>query len=291
MRASVRRAFVPFTVALEGAVRWMYLDILGLVTTAIGNLVDPVGLVVGVPFVRRDGTPATAAEIVAEWQRVKVQSCIAAKEFTGKECGWRGHRDRACLAHLGHRAAELVTVLRLTPAGVDQVVYRKLDEHDAALVARWPDMLNWPADAQLAVHSMAWACGSGFHSGRRGFPRLAAALDARDFERATMECHIDETGADRIKGTFDDNRGLVERNAANKILFRNAAIIQGAHLDYDELHYPANLAAIEQDETPTEPRLQSVPGMPAVEAPLPRLPLSGEAAEEFLGLPRRYEDE
>jgi hypothetical protein len=42
MQASVRAAWCDFNRSLEGWVSWMYLDVEGLVTTGMGNLIDPV---------------------------------------------------------------------------------------------------------------------------------------------------------------------------------------------------------------------------------------------------------
>ena len=65
MKQSVRDAFVDFTAALEGVVPWMYLDVKGLVTVAIGNLIDPVAAALSLPFVRKGTTTrATKGEIL-----------------------------------------------------------------------------------------------------------------------------------------------------------------------------------------------------------------------------------
>jgi hypothetical protein len=200
----------------------MYTDILGLVTIAIGDLIDPVELALGLPFVHADGSPASHAEIAAAWHAVKSDP--------------RG-------PHLGWRYTAQLTTIRLTDEGVSEVVARKLDQNEADLRRRFPDFEEWPADAQLATHSMAWACGSGFR-----FPKLAAALLARDFETAARECHIDTDGPDHIPNTADDNNGVKPRNAANVILYENAAKVQAYHLDPSELIYPALLA----DEQPVE---------------------------------------
>jgi hypothetical protein len=45
MRDSVRRAFIPFTTQCEGRLRYMDLDVKGLVTAGIGDLIDSVAAV------------------------------------------------------------------------------------------------------------------------------------------------------------------------------------------------------------------------------------------------------
>lgn len=72
---------------LEGEIDHMYRDSIGahkdpalhdplggLVTTAVGVLIDPVELALPLPWVRKDGLPATPEEIRAEWQKIKDQA-------------------------------------------------------------------------------------------------------------------------------------------------------------------------------------------------------------------------
>ncbi len=223
MKPAVRASFLRFTAPLEGSVPWMYLDILGLVTVAVGNLIDPIGYTVLLPFVRPDGSPASESEIAEAWHAVK---------------------SRPELAKQGYRAAERVTSVRLTPFGIETVVLKKLDEIDAALSRRFADYPSWPADAQLATLSMAWACGAAFH-----FPRLDAALRALDFARfdggeiiggAAFECTINEHG----------NPGVVPRNAANRLLYANAAHVREQGLDPDVLYWPKVLDDAVADTDP-----------------------------------------
>lgn len=204
MRDSVRQGFLPFTKPLEGVVPYMYLDVRGLVTTAIGDLIDPIELAFECPFVHADGTPASRVDIAIDWNAVK---------------------SRPELARLGHLAAKQYTRLHLTDEGALQIVRGKLESFWKTLAMRFPEIETWPADAQLATISMAWACGARFD-----FPRLEAALLARDFARAAVECHINETG----------NPGIVPRNRANKTLYRNAARVEAGdgELDPDVLYYP-----------------------------------------------------
>lgn len=202
MRAAVREAFVRFSSDLEGVVPWMYQDVKGLVTVAIGNLVDPMSLALDLPFVKPDGSPASRAEIASAWQAVK---------------------NRTDLARLGHRVAARATNIRLTPEGIERVVMAKFDQMARQLETRFPTLDEWPADAQLATMSMAWACGPAFR-----FPRLAACLRAKDFSGAAHECTIQEVG----------NPGVRPRNVRNRILYRNAAAVmrREPELDRDTLY-------------------------------------------------------
>jgi len=202
--ASVRNGFLAFSKPLEGRVHWMYLDIKGLVTTGIGNLIDPVGLALKLPFVHGgDGSPASEDEIRAEWQRLK---------------------DDQSLAQKGHKACEGITELRLTDAAIDQIVLAKFDGNDRVLRQAFSNWNDWPADAQLGAHSIAWA-GAGFPTRWKDF---RAAAEARDWKTAAAQSHIDETG----------NPGVKQRNAANALLFHNADLVESSDLDRATLFYP-----------------------------------------------------
>jgi hypothetical protein len=201
---SIRDGFLAFSRPLEGRVPWMYLDIKGLVTTGVGNLIDPVGLALKLPFVHKgDGSPGSEVEIRAEWQRLK---------------------DDQSLAQKGYKACEGITELRLTDAAIDQIVLTKFDGNDRVLRQAFSNWSDWPADAQLGAHSIAWA-GAGFPTKWTNF---RTAAEARDWKTAAAQSHIDETG----------NPGVKQRNAANAQLFHNAEVVESSDLDRATLHYP-----------------------------------------------------
>lgn len=206
MRDAVRARFVDWSDDYEGLVTWLYCDALGLVTTGMGDLVDPISMALGLPFVRPDGSPATREEIAAAWRAVKA---------------------RQDLASHGGGAYKRLTTIRLTRAGVAELVASKLDSNDAILEKRFPRFASWPADAQLFAHSMAWACGAGFR-----YPKMVALLRAGDFKGAIAEC------------TINPNIGtIVHRNEANRQLLANAARVVADGLDRDKLWYPRDLQA------------------------------------------------
>ncbi len=204
MKDSVRDAFVPFTDKFEGTVNSMYLDVKGLVTVAIGNLIDPAPAALTLPFLHADGTPATRVQIAAEWHTVKADTSLAKK-------GWT--------------AAKKVTRLHLDADGIKKVVQDKLFLNEYILKRRFPEFEQWPADAQLGLLSMAWACGANFN-----FPKFEAACKRQDFLTAAAECRMAEAG----------NPGLIPRNVANKILFTNAAKVL-AGISLQSLVYPGVL--------------------------------------------------
>lgn len=192
MKPAVRAAWLPFNAPLEGVCSWMYLDIKGLVTTGMGNLIDPLSAALPLPWLTTDGGVAESPAISAEWEKVK--STLA-------------------LAHQGAQSAKTLTTLHLSDAGVNSLV-------DGALL-RTKDILltfqafeafpSWPADAQLGILSMAWAMGPGFGS---HFPLFSQAMAAGEFDTAAGNCDIDTMGG---------KAPLVRRNLLNKRAFQAAA--------------------------------------------------------------------
>ncbi len=219
MKQVVRDAFVPLTVGFEGGyIGWLFPDIEGKVSTGFGLLMEPVSIALALPWRRADGSLASHDEVVADWHAVK------------------SHTNAA---RLGHRSVERVAKLRLDRAGLDQAFDSKLAQHDAFIRRRFADFEDWCADAQLAIHSQAWACGPAAWSPGtpHGFPKMGAALDRRDWAGALAECHMNEWD----DGVF--NAGLVPRNKANKVMLANAARVDADGLDPDALYWPRNLAA------------------------------------------------
>jgi len=184
----------------------MYLDIKGLVTVGIGNLLENISEAQSLPFVHANGKPATAAEIATEWKYTKSRTDLMSKGGMA----YKGiHPDQ----------------LKLTPAGIKAKFYTDLDAFTHSLVTSTPEFASldlWPADAQMALLSMMWAMGSGF--ARKGkWPKFRQACANWDWLTASKEC--------RMK-----NAGLRQRNIADEILFRNA-MRMGAD-DITVLHYP-----------------------------------------------------
>ncbi len=187
MKAEVRARWIEFNAPIEGTLAFMYLDILGLVTTGMGNLIDTPADALSLPWKNKDGSPATRMQIAGEWSYVK---------------------SRQDLKLQGGGAFAAVTRLRLDVEGIELAVSRTLDRMDHQLAARFPAYAEWPWQAQLATLSMSWACGAAFH-----FPKLEAALLVADFAIASTECTIREAG----------NPGVIPRNKANRALYLAAA--------------------------------------------------------------------
>ena len=200
MRSRVQAQFRTFNEPFEGAIPYMYLDVLGLVTVGVGNLIDPVTVATTLPFrfkhkpgIANPGALATKEQIVAEWQELKANTSLARK---------------------GHLACASITNLELDEAGIDAVIAKRLAQNENYLKCEphFKDFDTWPADGQLALLSMAWAMGP---AGVVNFHHLCASCATMDFKTAARQCKMNEQG----------NPGLIPRNKANCTLLSNAAAV------------------------------------------------------------------
>ena len=222
MFPAVQSNFPAFSARFEGRVPYMYLDVKGLVTVGVGNLVDPVTEAQALPFrfknkpgIAAPGSPATPNQIAAEWQTLKNDGSLTTRGF---------------------KACEPITQLELSDDAIDALILDRLTKNEGFLKRQqwFQGFDTWPADAQLGLLSMAWAMGP---AGPGGFPNFRAACQRLDFNLAAAECRMSEAG----------NPGLVPRNNANVTLFSNAAIVlAGAaqpSLERANLYYPRALTA------------------------------------------------
>lgn len=208
----------------------MYCDVIGLVTTAIGVLVDPIDMALTLPLRRIPGGElASRDEIAADWHRVK------------------GRQD---LRHRGGMVYAQIAQLRLDKDGVQTVTARKLDGMEHRLRLRFGQWDTWPADAQLAVLSLSWACGPAFR-----YPKLSALLRAGDWAAAALECDI-----------RPDHGTIRKRNEWQRLCLNNAAAVYDSMSDPEVLHWP-HVAPSEPDTEPASPqgRDRAGGGMLAIE--------------------------
>jgi hypothetical protein len=189
----------------------LYADTLQLVTTGIGNLVDPLPLALRVPWKHPDGTLASADEVAAEWQAVK---------------------NNTALAQQGARAAERVTTLRITDADIDALCAQQLAANASTmkLHGAFAGFDLWPADAQMGGSSMAWAMGPGFGA---SWPHFSAAVAAGDWAGAAINCWMADRGGD-----------LTNRNDATANCFLVADYVVRYGLDPTVLHGPVPWQAL-----------------------------------------------
>ena len=199
LRTATTDHFVPFSQKFEGHTNYMYTDSKGYVTTGIGNLIDPVSQALPLPWKHADGTAASQAEIQAEFSKIK--------------SAWPG------IQSVGDKA---IASLFLSDQDIAALVHGKLAQNHQYLTSQFPDIASWPADAQMAVHSISWAWGPGFASkwGNLGNAFKAAVNQAGpDFQQAADVMTQASAQEEHI------NPGIVPRNAANRSLFANAAAI------------------------------------------------------------------
>jgi len=212
MHGSVRNYFITFNVPIEGRVDYMYLDIKGLVTIGVGNLIDVengsadkiLAEVKKLPFVYQEsetnaGKPASPADIEAEWKLVK-----------GKQ-DWKNRKD-----YLDQFAT--ITKLELKEEAIIGLALKKADVMEKELKHHpaFRDFDIWPADAQLGLLSMTWALGT--TKLKNGWPSFNAACKKQDFDMAVNHCEISAVG----------NPVLALRNAENMKLFNNAAVVMAS---------------------------------------------------------------
>jgi hypothetical protein len=216
MRDVVSTVWAEFNRPLEGRVHFMYLDVKGLVSTAVGILIDASHTPLAAPSdAEREASHVMARRL--NW--LTPDGELADDQAIDDE--WDLVKTRMDLAPAGGGRFEAVTTLRITDDEVDRVVVDKLTEMESFLLRRadfvgYPD---WPADAQLGLLSMSWGMGPAFQ-----FPKFQALAASGDFRGAADECRFNpEIGT------------IVRRNDRDQQLFRNAATVQENGLDPDVL--------------------------------------------------------
>lgn len=212
IRDSVVEIFPAFTAPLEGKVLWPYQDILGLVTIGYGCLIEPEGLAAAVQGWL--GSPSPGA-IAAEWN--KVNALPKALHFNR----YKG----AC-------------ALLLDESGVDALLQARMQLFEGTLRFYFPDWDSFPADAQLALMAMAWACGAGFP---KTFTNFAGFVRKRDWANAAKCAKIREDG----------NPGVHPRNLQVQLCLANAAAIDDGDQGTPALYWPGTVRdAVAPDNNP-----------------------------------------
>jgi GH24 family phage-related lysozyme (muramidase) len=212
VRPSVLAAFPAFTDSLEGWTIWPYLDVKGLATVGRGDLVDPFAVFARGPW-EIDGVPATPDEIAAGWSALKgAPSARLATYYSA------------------------VTKLRLTKEAIDALSFGRLAEMESTLRARFPNWDSIPADAQLAIVSISWACGPAFR-----FPKLEIAISLEDYARTATTMVGGAPVIDLVPGccaaecgiSTAGNPGIAPRNARDRALFVAAQHVVDSGGDLD----------------------------------------------------------
>ena len=224
MRDTVLSALMSFSEQNEGVCTWMYLDthkdssgnLDPLVTTGIGNLIDPISLALGLEWMKQDGTPASKQEISDEWSYVK--------SLTSK-------------ALEGGGAFSAVTHLRLSKEALNNLFASTANTFESELASIFPNWGDVPADAQLAMLGMCWAMGTGNFL---TFHKFIAAVKNSDFRTAAIESRISNATA--------------QRNQAQATMLTNAAVVVENGLDPNPVYYPAVLTADSRSSSQMPPK-------------------------------------
>lgn len=208
MHQSVITALPDFLRQYEGKVNFMYLDVKGLVTIGIGNLIDPVSQALKLEFgTKGGGGPVGTSEVMTEWQNVK---------------------SRTDLMNKGSAAFNAITRLQLTDRGISTMVneaaksiesYIKTNASASKFYSNWD---NWPADAQLGFLGVAWG---GIPLPQFGWHKFPEACGNEDWDTASKECTITSAIA-------------AGRNEAHRLMFLNAAAVKSNGDPISQLCWP-----------------------------------------------------
>jgi hypothetical protein len=182
VRESVRNYWNEFNEPLEGRVHFMYLDVKGLVSTGVGNLIDATAAPLTAPT---DGERSSSLQMAGQLEWLISDGSVATPEQVAAE--WDLVKSRMDMAPNGGGSFAAITSLHLTDEEVDRFVLQKVDQFASALQARaeFSEFEDWPADAQLGLLSMAWGMGPAFK-----FPKFQQFVAAGDFDGAATECRF-----------------------------------------------------------------------------------------------------
>jgi GH24 family phage-related lysozyme (muramidase) len=217
---SVRDIWTEFNEPLEARLPFMYLDVKGLVTTGLGNLIDATGP----PPLRppTDSERSASHAIARQMQWLTADGSAASPDQIDAE--WDQIKERLDQARFGGGTFKRFANLFLGDDEIDRIVFEKLDQMESVLRNRAPfaGFDDFPADAQLGLLSMAWGMGPMFK-----FPKFQEFVAAGDWNGAATECR------------FQPDQGTITtRNDRDQLLFRNAGAVIDNGLDPATLVWP-----------------------------------------------------
>lgn len=156
----------------EGVCEWMYLDVVGLVTTGIGNLLKTPDAACELPWLLPDGSPAEEADIRRGWADVK-----------GSKPGKRAS------------AYKLVCGLRLAEEDVQALVEQRLEnEFLPGLRKLVPGFEDYPEPARECLVDLAYNLGL---RGLGKFTTFLAAVRSRSYLAAARSCSVKTSRPER----------------------------------------------------------------------------------------------
>ena len=178
--------YLPHANLAEGNIPHMYLDTVGVVTVGIGHALATPAAAAALPFVlRATGQPAGAAQIGADYARVKTQpSALIASHYKA----------------FGQTHLSETTIADLFAQDMNQFL--------PGLAAAIPGFADFPKTAQLALVDMA------FNLGVRGlvskFPKMMRFVSARDWTGCARECRRPQLNEGRNRQVAAWFHGAVE---------------------------------------------------------------------------------
>jgi peptidoglycan hydrolase-like protein with peptidoglycan-binding domain len=225
LKQIVVESFPAFTLGFEGHTPYPYTDIKGYVTVGDGNKIDPLPLALALPWTLGNaGPPASPSQVTADFNTLKAN--YAAKTANG------GKPPSAA-------EQQSLTTIRLSDLALATLMASKLADNHRSLTAQYPNIASWPADGQMAAHSVSWAWGPSFANvWNRISPGLGdafkSAVAALDFSKAAQAVNQ----ADQYEITHNANTGMAPRAAANQTLLTNAQAAVSGNTDPNSLFYP-----------------------------------------------------
>lgn len=168
----------------EGSIPYMYLDTLGNVTIAVGQLLPTVQSAQSLRLhVRNTGEPASMQQITQDYSNIAAQvKGMAASSY------------------------KKFTQLEMSEEDIDVLLDQRIDEFVNGLQTQLAGFAQFPDPAQQALLDMAFNLGlSGLV---RKFPKLTQAASEQDWQTCAAEC---------------ERRGISEqRNQSTRELFASA---------------------------------------------------------------------
>jgi hypothetical protein len=224
MWPSVRQSFGQFKVGTEGKFKYMYCDVNGYVTTAVGNLLKNADEAKKLNWHVKDTAKAASPD--------QVEEGFNAVRQRYQDLKLKGERltDASKYRH--------TTPLRLTEAELMRIVFNKLDRFDvawkSAIGSEWE---TFPADAQLAILGISWKMGVPLKV-KQEKRALYDAIAKRDFAKAAKESSFSGSSARRRW-----------KNQAIEWMFVNAGTVDSVQKVLSRLNKPAqNIDALVQGD-------------------------------------------
>ncbi len=214
MWPSVRQAFGQFKVGTEGKFKYMYCDVNGYVTTAVGNLLKNADEAKKLKWHLKDTMDAASPS--------QIEEGFDAVRQRYQDLKLKGERltDASKYRHTTH--------LRLTDAELMRIVFDKLDRFDAAWKsAIGSEWATFPADAQLAILGISWKMGVPLKV-KQEKRALYDAIAKRDFAKAAQESAFSGSSARRRW-----------KNQAIEWMFVNAGTVDSVQNTLSRLNQPA----------------------------------------------------